>query len=79
MTTQGHATYGGNKVYANGETIALTMSDTMEDRFAYAKRIALCLNTHDRLVNALKVIYGSGSIPDAEIAFNVLAETEGVK
>lgn len=54
MISHDRATYGGNKIYVNGETIALTMAATMERRFADARRIALCLNMHDRLVNALK-------------------------
>lgn len=75
MTT----TARGNQVHTEEGTLCLTMAATMEQRFTDARRIAMCLNTHDRLVNALKVIYGSGSIADAEIAFKVLTESEGVK
>lgn len=76
MNTQGHATYGGNKIYADGETIALTMAATMEQRFADAKRIAMFMNTHDLLVAELKDASAYLSGEHYSRVFHFLAEIE---
>lgn len=84
--TQGHATAGGNQVKTTDGTLCLTMAAGMEQRIADAKRIALCLNSHDRLVAALKEAIGWNWFNSETIHSDVknqirsiLEEIEGVK